>query len=493
MLRYDRKQMKRTIVSVAYLIPGQLAESVEFKSNDSILGADILVFSPDISSYSTHEDYIGDKTYAGLPLKNQRDSALLREHSDHWRSELDISLRHGKTVFVIFSDAEQCYVHTGNQTVSGTGRSQRVTNIVNPYDPYSVIPVLGSEKVHRSRGDRIKPTQDVGPLSAYWQEFGPYSYYEAYLDRLTSGCLVTETGSKIVGGVAQCKDWKGSLVVLPPVDFPLMIGERAKQLSKRSGSRSANTTSKAESSVGKQFIDALVQVDKAVRMRSDRTPAPQWVARQEYALEEETTLEREIAAIHDKIIDLQKSQIASNTKLEAAGNLKGLLYETGTPLESALLEALRLLGFHAENYKDAESEFDALFVDPDGEKLLGEAEGKTDKAINIDKLDQLNRNVQEEFAKRPDAKYSKGVLFGNAFRLVPLQERGDFFTEKCLAGAARLGFALVRTPDLFSIAKYLKENTDSEFARLCREAILKTSGKVVTFPSIPKAKTAVHQ
>lgn len=124
-------------------------------------------------------------------------------------------------------------------------------------------------------------------------------------------------------------------------------------------------------------------------------------------------------------------------------------------------------------------------MDPDGERLLGEAEGKNDKAINIDKLDQLNRNVQEEFAKRSDTKYSKGVLFGNAFRLTPLNERGEYFTDKCAAGFARLGFTLVRTPDLFQVAKYLKENRDPEFARKCRAEILNTHGKEVSFPSLP--------
>ena len=104
--------------------------------------------------------------------------------------------------------------------------------------------------------------------------------------------------------------------------------------------------------------------------------------------------------------------------------------------------------------------------------------------------------MQEEFAKREDATYSKGVLFGNAFRLQPLSERGEFFTPKCNAGAARLGFALVRTPDLFPVTKCLKENSNAEFAAACRAAILGTSGKVVFFPSLPgiadSARTAVQ-
>jgi hypothetical protein len=135
--------------------------------------------------------------------------------------------------------------------------------------------------------------------------------------------------------------------------------------------------------------------------------------------------------------------------LDDAGNLKGLLFEKGKPLELAILEALRTIGFQAAGLVDEESEFDAVFVDPSGRRLLGEAEGKDDKAINIEKLDQLNRNIQEDYGKRPDSTdYAKGVLFGNAFRLSPPAERGSFFTPKCLAGAKRLGAALVRTPSM---------------------------------------------
>jgi len=78
------------------------------------------------------------------------------------------------------------------------------------------------------------------------------------------------------------------------------------------------------------------------------------------------------------------------------------------------------------------------------------------------------------------------VLFGNAYRLNPVDERGDYFTHKCLTAAKRSGTALVRTPDLFCAAQYLSEENDEEFAKKCREAILTTKGDIVSFPEIPK-------
>lgn len=113
-------------------------------------------------------------------------------------------------------------------------------------------------------------------------------------------------------------------------------------------------------------------------------------------------------------------------------------------------------------------------------------EGKDNRAINIDKFSQLERNVQEDFARGDVADYAKGVLFGNAYRLVPLTERGPFFTEKCVSTAKRTHAALVRTPDLFAPAKYLKENpADVEYAKKCRDAILRDEVEVVLFPAAP--------
>ncbi len=165
--------------------------------------------------------------------------------------------------------------------------------------------------------------------------------------------------------------------------------------------------------------------------------------------------------------------------------MRRLLYEQGPALEAAILLALRILGFVAEPFKNSESEFDAVFISAEG-RFLGEAEGKDNKAINVDKLRQLEMNVQEDFAREDIDEYARGVLFGNAYRLKSPGERtGDWFTEKCLKAAARSGTALVRTNDLFFAAKAVKETGDQEYALACRESLLSQGGKVVEFPMLP--------
>jgi hypothetical protein len=159
-----------------------------------------------------------------------------------------------------------------------------------------------------------------------------------------------------------------------------------------------------------------------------------------------------------------------------------LLYEKGTPLEDAVLEALDVLGFKAERFKEGGSEFDSVFTSPEG-RFLGEAEGKDSKAINIEKLRQLSMNVHEDYEREEVTELAKGVLFGNAQRLEDLSARDQFFTEKCVREARRFGFALVRTPDLFIAAKHVRERGDEAFKKRCREALLNTEGgAVVVFP-----------
>lgn len=175
---------------------------------------------------------------------------------------------------------------------------------------------------------------------------------------------------------------------------------------------------------------------------------------------------------------------ALEAEMEEARLLQGLLYETGKPLEDAIIKALRILGFEADNYTDTESEFDAIIKSHEG-RFLGEAEGKDNKGINIEKMSQLERNIQEDFSRDDMDEYAKGILFGNAYRFKPLSERNEYFTAKCIAAAKRLGTALVRTPDLFAIAKYISESQDLSYATICRKKMLDTSGEVVVFPQIP--------
>ena len=97
-------------------------------------------------------------------------------------------------------------------------------------------------------------------------------------------------------------------------------------------------------------------------------------------------------------------------------------------------------------------------------------------------------NINEDFSRENVNEIAKGVLFGNAFRFIHPSERSKFFTEKCYIAAKRSSIALVRTTDLFIVAKYLSDNKSKSFEKKCREAIFSSSGSEVCFPPLPKSE-----
>jgi hypothetical protein len=205
--------------------------------------------------------------------------------------------------------------------------------------------------------------------------------------------------------------------------------------------------------------------------------------------QDESEIESSITACTAEIAKMEATKADLEKELEKAGNLRGLLFEQGKPLEIVVLDAMRLFGFDAQPYSDGESEFDGLFVSPEG-RCLGEVEGKDSKSISIEKFSQLERNLNEDFEREDVTEHAKGLMFGNAFRLKPVSERGSFFTEKCMSAAKRIRAALIRTTDLFAPARYLQGNpTDTEYAKKCRQSIFSTLGSIVEFPTPPLSET----
>src|ERR1017187_6194295 len=104
----------KTIIAVSFEIPGHSEMTQSYNSSQSLLDADIILFQSDFSQYRTDDSYNGKTCY------EQNDSFRLKEDTEHWKHELLMALQAGKTVFVIFREYEECYVHTGQKTYSGT-------------------------------------------------------------------------------------------------------------------------------------------------------------------------------------------------------------------------------------------------------------------------------------------------------------------------------------------------------------------------------------
>ena len=465
---------KKSIFSVGLEWPIDEITEISLSEHISLLDADIIIFNPDISDYI---HYYGREEYLGKPCLDDSNSFALKEALDHWKREIKEAYEAGKTIFVFLNSVQDVYVATGEQTHSGTGRNQKTTRIVTLTNNYKAVPTDLAPV--NTNGSAMKLTKEGSIIATYWQDFGKLSNYKVILKQdIKSPTVTTKSGDKPVGSILRGKSG-GSIVLLPYFGFHL-----DEYSAESDDPKTGYVWTQEAEQAGKRLLSHLVDIDKALKDSFDRTPIPQWAKNKIYQSSKERELQGELLVVENKLEELTQEKEVLITKLHESGYLRGLIYEKGPALEIAIIESLKIIGFTASNYKDSESEFDVVFESEEG-RLLGEAEGKDAKAINIDKLRQLEMNIHEDFARDEISAMAKGVLFGNAFRLTELATRGEYFTEKCLTAAKRSDFALVRTPDLFFAAKHMLETQDEEFAAQCRKVIIETCGSAVVFPEVP--------
>jgi hypothetical protein len=463
---------RKRIFAVGFTLPGDDFEYVPFDSDQSLLDADIVLYEVSFGTYYPTGNYQGE------PLFSHFESVRVLQNLQHWRSEMTEATNAGKLVIVFLAKPLSYFRYTGEQQHSGTGRSRVSTNIVARVESYAALPNVTS--VEAKTGREMRLTKEGDYLGPFWREFGEYSAYEAFIDgKFTHVLLTTRTGNKTIAAAVH---GKGSLLFLPPLRYD------EDKFTKYDSKKKQSYWTMEALKFGKRLAASLIALSETLLSGRLITPPPSWALDSIFTTQEEGALHSKIAEISISINELQQQRAKLEQQLKEAGSIRALLYEQGKPLEQAVRNALIELGFSARPLKEADSEFDVIFESPEG-RCLGEVEGKDNKAVNIDKFSQLERNLQEDFAREDVTEYAKGTLFGNAERLKPPSERSNAFTVKCMSAAKRVGVALVRTADLFDPVRYLRSHPDADYAKACREAILKTEGEVVVFPPIPISAT----
>lgn len=460
----------KRILAIGLSTASENIKNENISSKASLLDWDIIIFRPDITGYLYYK-----RDYMGKPSLEGREAFYLKESCEHWRREIKNAQDNGKTVIIYLSPLQEVYIDTGRREYSGVGRNQRTTTIVDAYNNYNSIPVKilpvlahGTEIKLSARGAEV--------LAPYWAEFGSVSNYSV---RLTGAdvpaCLVTRTGDIPVGAIYRGKGGQGTLVLLPDINF------RPAEFIKRRNDQEYWTS--AAKQFASRFVASIVALDKALRSNAERTAQPLWAAAPEYELFPEIQLRLDLLDAERQVELAQKRKEEIADEINDVGTLRSLLFEKGKPLEDAIIDALRLFGFDAKRFKESDSEFDVVFESNEG-RLIGEAEGRDSKPINIEKLRQLSMNIHEDLVRDEVSAPAKPVLFGNGYRLQNPAERPEVFTEKCISTAKSTCTALISTPDMFSPAQYLLRCPDNDYALQCRTAILNGIGRVA-FPSPP--------
>ena len=269
--------VKKRIISVGFDIPG-FDDCYSYKSSQSLLDADIVVFEPNLSYYT-------DSTYQSERCFDEDTSFLLKKDTVHWRSEILTAFQDGKTIFVFMGKYEKVFVHTGEKKFSGTGKNTRTTNIVSPYNNYEFLPIDIPPLIPREGSEITFSGNSL--FAIFWDKFKEHIKYECYLNgKIDIPLFSTKTGNRPVGGLFHGE--KGNLILLPPIRYPEEeFTEYNQEDRERYWTRKALT-------FGKQLLQILVDIDSALRSSAEASPPPSWVGENEYKLEPETELTRPI-------------------------------------------------------------------------------------------------------------------------------------------------------------------------------------------------------
>ncbi|MFV9482280.1 hypothetical protein ACNI3T_00505 [Christiangramia sp. ASW11-125] len=460
----------KDIVALNFYLPTNEDDFISLKSNESLSDADLVICS--LNWDNTKFSYGHDSSYRGKTSYNLNISSKILESSKHWNRELDTYLKSGRNLYLFLSEKKEFWIDSGRRETSGTGRNQKVTNIVQPFSNYEFLPF--HLDIHNAKGKKMNLRNDL--LKPFFKSFEKDLTFEAYLDtkeeeEITT-LITTRNNDKILA--VKLDKYDGKIIILPFLDLDDEKYYEADLSWNKEGLKQ-----------GKKLIYSIIEIENSLTSKDTRTPKPDWLNNKIYNLNAAEEVKEIISKNQEEIQKLSNKNEQLKEVLVAKNSIKDLLFESGKPLELAVTKCLELMGYKAENFDDGVLELDQVINSPEKQRYIGECEGKENKPIDISKFRQLQDSLNEDFEREDVEEKAFGILFGNPFRMEPLDKRTKFFTPKCENGAKREKIALVKTIDLFFIAKYLSENKNEKFKKECRKSIHKGLGKIVTFPDIP--------
>lgn len=457
----------KEIKGIGFTIPSEEDDYIDIESLSSLSDVDIAIFSPNIRYNYSNVDSMSP--YKGETLFSESYSPRMKEYIAHWRSEFKSYLARGGNLYVVLTEKENYYVYTGTRDSSGSGRNVRITKHVDPINNYNFLPV--DIPYRKSNGTKIVPKSNL--IKDLYNNFKDILTYEMYIeyDKLQDVYFTTKNGDKTLGGIVSAGN--GNIIFLPNIDF-----ER-KEFYEDEDTWNENALQK-----GIAFKNCIAALDKAIRNETEKSVKPDWINKSEFNLKSAEVIKQKKIKIEEEIQKRKDKLEELEFLYEEQDSLKNLLFETGKPLENAVIKALKMLGYSAENYDDGKLELDQIIISPEGDRFIGECEGKDNKDIDITKIRQLQDGLNADFEREDVSEKAYGLLIGNPQRMINPNLRTLDFTEKCQSAAKREQIGLVKTVDLFKVCRIISENENmQDYTKSCRDAIKSCLGGIVVFPN----------
>jgi hypothetical protein len=426
------------IVTINYYLDGDNIVNTTVDGSETLLDADLVIVDP--SKFSA----LWEPSIA----TNRNTATVYSPYSDRIRrvfnsrvKEISTLLERGK-IIIVFA----CPVNGFNGEEGDSGSYSIITN-------YHIIPIRPQFLINdlvpgKSTGNNSIILANPKSLFApYYNAFKDELEYSAYLENgnISQNFLVNRS-KKPVGFSFEILN--GMVVFLPPPSY---------------------------NSDDEKLLGVLISCAKKILTKHEQTPPPDWIM--EYKLYGEDVYDDKLEKLHQNLEsisnEIQKAEIEKSEIIK----YKALLYEQGPELEKAVLDSFKLFGFKAENRKSEDIEHDVVFESKEG-KGVAEIEGKDKDSIHLDKYDQLNRVMDEDF--HLTGNYPQGILIGNHYRLSKPDNRKEPFTTKVLTTAKQKNIGLLTTIEIFNaIRKVLENPGDEAYKAFCRKAILHTTGDLI--------------
>jgi hypothetical protein len=190
----------------------------------------------------------------------------------------------------------------------------------------------------------------------------------------------------------------------------------------------------------KSCIEIILQRGK----QFEATPPPNWINTIE--IPGETSLKKDIENKKQQLRTIESELKESERSLAEFTKYKGILYETGSPLQELVKSALRKIG---ANVKPS-IVTDEFIVEVNGYEALIEVKGNV-KSVTKDDVAQLVADLMEHL--KTTGQEINGILIGNGWRLEPPEQRDigskTIFSRDAIRVAQNHNIALFSTTELF--------------------------------------------
>lgn len=440
----------KDIISINYKLLFENVNNLNVNEKHSLSDADIVIISPETYKFKKYP------TRNGLTSLSLEKSREFLENNSYWIKELNLFLTNGKNVFIFLNEFEQLRIEQSYDNFKSANN-------------YNFLPI--ELEIHNTKGKKIISKNSI--INTFINDFNDFDYITHINPKSNEfePLILNRTQDKIISGLI--KHSNGNIILLPFIE-PI-VEEHIDN----------NNLTEEGLIYQKKILKNIIEIDKIISNKIEKSPRPIWLEDVSYKLKKVEEFEEKITANLSKIKKIEEQNKILQEKKNNEEIFLDLLFETGKPLEQAVIRALKFLGYEAENFDNGILELDQVITSPEGDRYIGECEGKDSKSIDITKFRQLQDSLNEDFQRDEVDEKAFGLLFGNPFRLSSLEERDDFFTKKCLNGADREKIGLIKTVDLFFICRYLSEHENISFKKKCRESIYNGLGSVIEFPKIP--------